>query len=137
MGSLTDDSIVCTLKFAAVPDHRKKIRTYGFFVEPDRKISMNPLLFRPKIHHDWSCSSSGRNPTRALTIIEDKLQTRVCHENSGNLFADPERMTRVFLHPYYSCGEGVWGGSSSGSGVMSGICSDLKVISKIRLKRAK
>ena len=113
MGPLTDDSIGHILWFTAVPDHRRQFSTYGFFVELDGEIGMNPLRFRPKIHHDWFCSSSGRNPARAITVIEDKLQTKVCHEKSGNLFAGPERMTRDFLHPYYPRDEGVWGGSSS------------------------
>ncbi|KIM36506.1 hypothetical protein M413DRAFT_78132 [Hebeloma cylindrosporum] len=55
MGSLTENTIGRILEFTTVQDYRKPLRAYGFFVELEGEI--------------------GRNPTRAIAIVKDKLQT--------------------------------------------------------------
>ena len=51
MGSLTNDSVGRILEFTTVPDQRKPIRAYGFFVELDGEIGMFTFKFTPKSTH--------------------------------------------------------------------------------------
>jgi hypothetical protein len=52
MGSLTNDSIGRILEFTAVPDQRKPIRAYGFFVELDGEIGIFSFKFTPRSTHE-------------------------------------------------------------------------------------
>ena len=51
IGSLANDSIGRILEFTTVPDQRKSIRAYGFFVELDGEIGILTFEFTPKSTH--------------------------------------------------------------------------------------